>query len=137
MVDMVISCQISTAGGWLELNGGHYQLTSAAFAERQVPVRRQEAKSPYVEGTYITNSLRDNVTEQLEGDELFVDIEVEQPDRGRVIGKNGRLIRSLRVVVRAAAGRDGSTALVELVEDDEPQAAVADGAGETAADSEA
>lgn len=63
-----------------------------------------------------------NVTEQVEGEDLYVDIEVDQPDRGRVIGKNGRLIRSLRVVVRAAAGRDGSTAHVELVEDDDEPA---------------
>lgn len=77
----------------------------------------------YVVEQLVENSDSVNVTEQLEGDELFVDIEVDKPDRGRVIGKNGRLIRSLRVVVRAAAGRDGTTASVELVEeDDEPQA---------------
>jgi len=73
----------------------------------------------YVVEQLVENSENVNVSEQVEGDELFVDIEVERPDRGRVIGKNGRLIRSLRVVVRAAAGRDGSTALVELVEDDD------------------
>lgn len=71
-----------------------------------------------------------NVTEQVEGDDLYVDIDVERPDRGRVIGKNGRLIRSLRVVVRAAAGRDGSTAHVELVEEDDE---VAGDDGEAAA----
>ena len=76
----------------------------------------------YVVEKLVGNADSVSVTEQVEGDELFVDIEVDQPDRGRVIGKNGRLIRSLRVVVRAAAGRDGSTAMVELVEDDEPQA---------------
>jgi predicted RNA-binding protein YlqC (UPF0109 family) len=71
-----------------------------------------------------------NVTEQLEGEELFVDIEVDPSDRGRVIGKNGRLIRSLRVVVRAAAGRDGASASVELVEDDDaPEDGAADEAG--------
>lgn len=75
-----------------------------------------------------------NVSEQLDGTELFVDIEVDGSDRGRVIGKNGRLIRSLRVVVRAAAGRDGTTANVELLEDDEPgengaDAGAADAAG--------
>lgn len=75
----------------------------------------------YVVEQLVENSENVNVSEQVESDELFVDIEVDKPDRGRVIGKNGRLIRSLRVVVRAAAGRDGSTALVELVEeDDEP-----------------
>ena len=77
--------------------------------------------------SYVVESLVEdqdavNVSEQVEGEDLYVDIDVAQPDRGRVIGKNGRLIRSLRVVVRAAAGRDGSVAHVELVEeDDEPQ----------------
>jgi hypothetical protein len=50
-----------------------------------------------------------------------------------VIGKNGRLIRSLRVVVRAAAGRDGSTANVELLEDEEEDEAVAPQAAEGSA----
>ena len=83
----------------------------------------------YVVEQLVENSENVNVSEQVENDELFVDIEVERPDRGRVIGKNGRLIRSLRVVVRAAAGRDGTTALVELVEDDDE--APAGDSGET------
>lgn len=73
----------------------------------------------YVVEQLVDNSEGVNVTEQLENDELYVDIEVDPSDRGRVIGKNGRLIRSLRVVVRAAAGRDGSTANVELLEDED------------------
>jgi predicted RNA-binding protein YlqC (UPF0109 family) len=89
----------------------------------------------YVVEQLVENSENVNVSEQVDGDELFVDIEVDRPDRGRVIGKNGRLIRSLRVVVRAAAGRDGSTALVELVEDDdEPAGDDAAPASETAGD---
>lgn len=73
----------------------------------------------YVVEQLVDNTDAVNVTNSLEGDDLYVDIEVDPADRGRVIGKNGRLIRSLRVVVRAAAGRDGTTAHVELVEDDE------------------
>lgn len=84
----------------------------------------------YVVEQLVENSENVNVSEQVEGDELFVDIEVERPDRGRVIGKNGRLIRSLRVVVRAAAGRDGTTALVELVEEDD-DAPAEGGTGDT------
>jgi predicted RNA-binding protein YlqC (UPF0109 family) len=77
--------------------------------------------SDYVQ--FVVEHLVDNnegvsVIPTVEGDDLYVDIEVDKADRGRVIGKNGRLIRSLRVVVRAAAGRDGTTAHVELVEDD-------------------
>jgi len=92
--------------------------------------------SDYVQ--FVVEHLVDNneavsVNPQVEGDDLYVDIEVDKSDRGRVIGKNGRLIRSLRVVVRAAAGRDGTTAHVELVEDDdedvaEAPAAATDGA---------
>lgn len=74
----------------------------------------------YVVEQLVDNGDAVNVTESVEGDELFVDIEVDPSERGRVIGKNGRLIRSLRVVVRAGAGRDGQKASVELVEDDEP-----------------
>jgi predicted RNA-binding protein YlqC (UPF0109 family) len=78
----------------------------------------------YVE--YVVQQLVENdeavqVTESVEGTDLYVDIDVNRSDRGRVIGKNGRLIRSLRVVVRAAAGRDGSTAHVELIEEDDDQ----------------
>lgn len=77
---------------------------------------------------YIVEQLVDeseavNVTEQVEGDELFIDIEVDPSDRGRVIGKHGRMIRSMRVVVRAAAGRDGTTGNVELLENNDSDAA--------------
>src|SRR6478735_3223323 len=81
----------------------------------------------------VDNSDAVNVTEQMENGELFVDIEVDPSDRGRVIGKNGRLIRSLRVVVRAAAGRDGSTANVELLEDEEEDETAAPQAAEGSA----
>lgn len=91
--------------------------------------------SDYVQ--FVVEHLVDNtenvsVNPQVEGDDLYVDIEVDKSDRGRVIGKNGRLIRSLRVVVRAAAGRDGTTAHVELVEDDEEEDAVVEAAPEGA-----
>lgn len=76
---------------------------------------------------YVVDSLVDDaesvqVTPSWEDDELFIDIDVAENERGRVIGKQGRLIRSLRVIVRAAAGRDGTKASVELLEPDEDSA---------------
>lgn len=65
-----------------------------------------------------------DVSGSTEDGELYVDVDVAPADRGRVIGRNGRLIRSMRVVVRAAAGRAGTTASVELLED-EPAAPAA------------
>jgi predicted RNA-binding protein YlqC (UPF0109 family) len=91
----------------------------------------------YVVEQLVENADSVNVSEQVENDELFVDIEVERQDRGRVIGKNGRLIRSLRVVVRAAAGRDGTTALDALVEDDDEDEQQAAAPAEAGADAPA
>ncbi len=72
----------------------------------------------YVVESLVDNADAVNVTESWEDGELFVDVEVADDERGRVIGKGGRLIRSLRVIVRAAAGRDGTRASVEIVEPD-------------------
>lgn len=87
---------------------------------------------------YVVESLVDNpdavnVTESWEDGELFLDVEVADDERGRVIGKGGRLIRSLRVIVRAAAGRDGTRASVEIVE---PEAGDAGATGSTEAAAE-
>lgn len=42
-------------------------------------------------------------------------LHVHPDDMGRVIGKSGRLARSIRQVARAAAARSDSTAQVEIV----------------------
>jgi len=88
---------------------------------------------------FVVDSLVDDpeavkVTPSWEDDELFVDIEVADNERGRIIGKQGRLIRSLRVIIRAAAGRDGTKATVELLEPEEGEVHVA---GPTASDGDA
>ncbi len=80
---------------------------------------RAEQIRDYVK--YIVESLVDEpeavvVTDSIEDDELYIDIDVANSDRGRIIGKQGRIIRSMRVLVRAAAGRDGTRASVELLE---------------------
>ena len=44
------------------------------------------------------------------------EISVDPADQGRLIGKNGKTIRSVRAVVSAAAARQGKRALVEVLE---------------------
>ncbi len=41
---------------------------------------------------------------------------VAENDRGKVIGRQGRIIRSLRTLVRAAGAREGKRYLLELAE---------------------
>ncbi|MFN2389052.1 MAG: KH domain-containing protein [Actinomycetota bacterium] len=56
--------------------------------------------------------------EEIEGDRgaTVLELTVHPEDAGKVIGRNGRIIRSLRALARAAGQRDGQTFLVEVVD---------------------
>lgn len=55
--------------------------------------------------------------EELESDGSSVlKITVAEDDRGKVIGRQGRIIRSLRTLVRAGGARDGKRYLLEIAE---------------------
>ena len=41
-------------------------------------------------------------------------LHVDAQDMGRVIGKQGRIAKAIRTVVRAAAGKSGTKAIVEI-----------------------
>ena len=44
-------------------------------------------------------------------------LHVAPEDVGKVIGRQGRIVRALRTVVRAAAAHEGRRVLVEVVDD--------------------
>ena len=44
-------------------------------------------------------------------------LRVSQADMGRVIGRRGRVAQAMRVLVRAAAAREGTDAVVDIVDD--------------------
>ena len=52
------------------------------------------------------------------GSSLIVELTVAQEDMGRVIGKGGRIINSIRRLVQVAAARQGKRVSLELIEDD-------------------
>jgi uncharacterized protein len=47
---------------------------------------------------------------------LILQLRVAPDDMGKVIGKRGRIARSIRSLVRAAGSRQGLSTLVEIVE---------------------
>lgn len=51
-----------------------------------------------------------------EPDGLLLRLHVAPDDVGKVIGRQGRVIRALRTVVRAAAGRGGRRIYVEIAD---------------------
>jgi predicted RNA-binding protein YlqC (UPF0109 family) len=56
------------------------------------------------------------VDEAVEDGALVLRLHVAPADIGKVIGRNGRLIRALRTVLRATGARSTRRVLVELVE---------------------
>ncbi len=55
---------------------------------------------------------------EIEGEngEVIFELSVDPQDMGKIIGKNGRIIRSLRTLARAAGDRDSAPVLVEVID---------------------
>ena len=55
------------------------------------------------------------VTERTEGRSVVIELHVAQSDMGKVIGKQGRIAKAIRAVVKAASSKDNSRVDVEIV----------------------
>ena len=47
-------------------------------------------------------------------DSVVIELRVDPDDMGKVIGKQGRIAKAIRVVMRAAAVREGTKVMVEI-----------------------
>lgn len=57
------------------------------------------------------------VTEEVERDGLIIlKLEVAPTDRGRIIGRRGRVAQSIRMLMRVAAVKEGSRAILKIVD---------------------
>lgn len=54
--------------------------------------------------------------EEAEDGTILAEIRVNEEDAGKVIGRQGRVIKSIRTLARAAASRDGVAVEVEPVD---------------------
>ena len=68
----------------------------------------------------IAKALVDNpdavvVEETKKNDEIILKLTVSQDDMGKVIGKQGRIAKAIRTVVRSAANRENMKVSLEIV----------------------
>lgn len=56
------------------------------------------------------------VTEKKDGADYLIELKVAGSDMGKVIGKQGRIAKSIRSVVKAAASRENARADVEITD---------------------
>ena len=67
----------------------------------------------------IAKALVDNpnevvVTESEKEDEIIIELKVASNDMGKVIGKQGRIAKSIRTVVKAAASKGDKKVIVDI-----------------------
>ena len=55
------------------------------------------------------------VTEKVEGKHVTIELHVAASDMGKVIGKQGRIAKAIRSVVKAASSKDNKRVDVEIV----------------------
>ena len=56
------------------------------------------------------------VTEREDGDDLILELKVASQDMGKVIGRQGRIAKAIRSVVKAASTRTDKRVTVEIVQ---------------------
>jgi len=56
------------------------------------------------------------VTETDNGRELVLELKVASSDMGKVIGKQGRIAKAIRCVVKAAASKEEKKVVVEILQ---------------------
>ncbi|MBR4279367.1 MAG: KH domain-containing protein [Clostridia bacterium] len=55
------------------------------------------------------------VTEKVSGDTVVLELSVAKHDMGRVIGKEGKIAKSIRTVMRAAASKENKRVIVDII----------------------
>ena len=71
--------------------------------------------------TYIVQNLVDNpdqvsVTEREAGGETLFEVRVADGDMGKVIGRQGRIVKEIRILMKAVAQRKGKKVSVEILD---------------------
>lgn len=70
---------------------------------------------------YIVKSLVEKkdevvITEEQVGDRLVLKVKVATEDMGRIIGKEGRIIRGIREIIRAYSAKEKAKVSIDIVE---------------------
>ncbi|MBR3764681.1 MAG: KH domain-containing protein [Clostridia bacterium] len=72
--------------------------------------------------TFVAKSLVDHpdqvVVRETEDEAIILELSVAEEDMGKVIGKNGRIAKAIRAVVKAATPKNSKPVYVEIVEDE-------------------
>ena len=64
----------------------------------------------------VENKEEVTITEKEEGNTINLEVKVSSTDIGKVIGKQGRIAKSIRTVMKSVAGKEHKKVVVEFVD---------------------
>lgn len=70
----------------------------------------------YIAQNLVEHPEQVTVTEVENGDELTLQLRVAPEDMGKVIGRQGRIAKEIRTVVKAVAQREGKRVTVDILD---------------------
>jgi predicted RNA-binding protein YlqC (UPF0109 family) len=70
----------------------------------------------FIAKTLVDHPEQVEVRESQNGNRVRLELSVAKDDMGRVIGKNGRVANSIRMLLRVAAEREGKQATLDVLE---------------------
>ena len=70
----------------------------------------------YIARSLVEHPEQVSVTEVEEGDELTLQLRVAPEDMGKVIGRQGRIVKEIRILMKAVAQRKGKKVSVEIMD---------------------
>ena len=59
------------------------------------------------------------IDEKVDADTTILNLHVDESDLGKVIGKQGRIAKAIRTVVKAVANSDGKRVIVDISENED------------------
>lgn len=68
----------------------------------------------YIAKTLTANPDAVEVQEETQGNRVILRLKVDENDKGKVIGRNGRVAQSIRALLRVAAVKSGTSVLLEI-----------------------
>ena len=69
----------------------------------------------YIAKALVSNPEEVKVTEETEEGRVVLRLEVAPDDKGKIIGRQGRVAQAIRALLRVAAVKQGTRAVLEIV----------------------
>jgi predicted RNA-binding protein YlqC (UPF0109 family) len=85
------------------------------FNEKQKGKTMKEILEIIIKGL-VENKDAVEIKETVEENHVTYEVKVAEEDMGRVIGRQGRLAKSIRTVMKAASSKDNKRVVVEIVQ---------------------